>query len=122
MNPAESACPRIGSQKLVQILEGWTQAATRPMRSRSSKSSRTPCSRPPSAAGQFLPAPIRSVMKHFRAEVDEQPDQPHCPAASASTGKIMSHPTAPAAATVQLTIDEKAITVPAGTTSSMPPG
>ncbi len=72
---------RLGSQKMVEILEGWTRGNSGP--------SDIPLVEELSHAlrqgsicglGQFLPAPIQSVLKHFRAEVEEHLTNRRCPA------------------------------------------
>ena len=72
---------RLGSQKMVEILEGWTRGNYKP--------SDMPLVEELSHAlrqasicglGQFLPAPIQSVLKHFRAEVEEHLSNRRCPA------------------------------------------
>jgi formate dehydrogenase beta subunit len=79
---------RIGSQKLVQILETWTrgnyQASDIPLVEELAHTLRQTsiC-----GLGQFLPAPIQSVLKHFRADVDEHLLNRRCPAGVCFTGR-----------------------------------
>ncbi|HLZ90303.1 MAG TPA: NAD(P)H-dependent oxidoreductase subunit E [Candidatus Acidoferrum sp.] len=72
---------RLGSQKLVEILQGWTQGSYRfsddalvEELSHALKQSSI-C-----GLGQFLPTPIQSVLKHFRPEVEEHLLNRRCPA------------------------------------------
>ena len=74
---------RVGSQKLVEILEDWTKTKG------SSKESDLPlvgelfhALRQTSICGlgQFLPAPLQSVLKHFRPDVDQHLLNRRCPA------------------------------------------
>ena len=60
--------------------------------------------------GQFAHAPITSVLKHFREEIEA-----HIVAASLS-GRRVPDATRSSVSDVQLTIDGLAVTVPAGTT------
>jgi len=72
---------RVGSQKLVEVLEGWTQGRAResdlPLVNELFHTLRQTsiC-----GLGQFLPAPIQSVLKHFRPQVDEHLLNHRCPA------------------------------------------
>jgi NADH:ubiquinone oxidoreductase subunit F (NADH-binding)/NADH:ubiquinone oxidoreductase subunit E len=70
---------RLGSQKMVEILESWTRGDSSP--------SEIPLVEELSHAlrqgsicglGQFLPAPIQSVLKHFREEVEEHLTNRRC--------------------------------------------
>jgi NADH:ubiquinone oxidoreductase subunit F (NADH-binding)/NADH:ubiquinone oxidoreductase subunit E len=72
---------RVGSQKMVEMLTGWTEG-------RASNSDRQLLDELSSAMkltsicglGQIAPAPIQSVLKHFRGEVDEHVTNRRCPA------------------------------------------
>jgi NADH:ubiquinone oxidoreductase subunit F (NADH-binding)/NADH:ubiquinone oxidoreductase subunit E len=72
---------RVGSQKLVEILTGWTEgkgsAADIALIDELSGALRLTsiC-----GLGQVVPAPIASVLKHFRAEVESHILQRSCPA------------------------------------------
>jgi NADH:ubiquinone oxidoreductase subunit F (NADH-binding) len=72
---------RVGSQKLVEMLTGWTQGRFKlsdmPLLDELSHTLRQTsiC-----GLGQILPAPIQSVIKHFRAEIDEHILHRRCPA------------------------------------------
>jgi NADH:ubiquinone oxidoreductase subunit F (NADH-binding)/NADH:ubiquinone oxidoreductase subunit E len=71
---------RVGSQKLVDMLSGWTQGRTTPtdlaLLDELSDALRLTsiC-----GLGQVVPAPIASVLKHFREEVDSHLLRRHCP-------------------------------------------
>ncbi|HWX54669.1 MAG TPA: NADH-ubiquinone oxidoreductase-F iron-sulfur binding region domain-containing protein [Verrucomicrobiae bacterium] len=72
---------RIGSQKLVQILEAWTSGGYQAsdillLEELFHALKQTSIC----GLGQFLPAPLRSVLQHFRAEVDEHLLNRRCPA------------------------------------------
>ena len=72
---------RVGSQKMVEMLTGWTEG-------RASNSDLQLLDELSSAMkltsicglGQIVPAPIQSVLKHFRGEVDEHVTNRRCPA------------------------------------------
>jgi NADH-quinone oxidoreductase subunit F len=72
---------RVGSQKMVEMLTGWTEG-------RASNSDLQLLDELSSAMkltsicglGQIVPAPIQSVLKHFRGEVDEHVTNQRCPA------------------------------------------
>jgi len=72
---------RVGSQKLVEMLTGWTEgkgsAADVALIDELSAALRLTsiC-----GLGQVVPAPIASVLKHFRAEVESHILQRRCPA------------------------------------------
>jgi len=72
---------RVGSQKLVAMLTGWTEgkgsAADIALIDELSGALRLTsiC-----GLGQVVPAPIASVLKHFRAEVESHILQRSCPA------------------------------------------
>jgi len=71
----------VGSQKMVDMLTGWTKGAFKDgdlglleELSHALKTSSI-C-----GLGQILPAPIQSVIQHFRPEVDEHILNRRCPA------------------------------------------
>jgi len=72
---------RVGSQKMVDMLTGWTQGnfkqSDMPLLDELSLTLRQTsiC-----GLGQILPAPIQSVIKHFRPEIDEHILHRRCPA------------------------------------------
>ncbi|HTD23112.1 MAG TPA: NAD(P)H-dependent oxidoreductase subunit E [Terriglobales bacterium] len=72
---------RIGSQKLVEILQGWTHGSYKrtdlPLVDELSHALKQAsiC-----GLGQILPVPIQSVLKHFRPEVEEHLFNRYCPA------------------------------------------
>jgi NADH:ubiquinone oxidoreductase subunit F (NADH-binding)/NADH:ubiquinone oxidoreductase subunit E len=72
---------RVGSQKLVGLLSAWTQGKNSPgdlaLIDELSNALRLTsiC-----GLGQVVPAPIASVLKHFREEVDSHLLRHHCPA------------------------------------------
>jgi NADH:ubiquinone oxidoreductase subunit F (NADH-binding) len=75
---------RIGSQKMVDLLARWTQGGLPEAQYRAdlhlldelslAMSQTSIC-----GLGQIVPAPIQSVLKHFRAEVDAHVLQGKCP-------------------------------------------
>ena len=75
---------RVGSQKMVSLLERWTQGSLSP---RQYETDRTVLDELSDAMrltsicglGQILPAPIASVLKHFREEVDAHVLKDACP-------------------------------------------
>jgi NADH:ubiquinone oxidoreductase subunit F (NADH-binding)/NADH:ubiquinone oxidoreductase subunit E len=75
---------RVGSQKMVDLLVRWTQSAIPESQYRTDLALLDELSQAMSLAsicglGQIVPAPIQSVLKHFRAEVDAHVLQGHCP-------------------------------------------
>jgi NADH:ubiquinone oxidoreductase subunit F (NADH-binding) len=72
---------RVGSSKLVDMLSGWTRGKSGPsdlvLLDELADTLRLTsiC-----GLGQVVPAPIASVLKHFREEVDAHLSQQHCPA------------------------------------------
>lgn len=72
---------RVGSQKLVDMLTGWTQGKFKesdmPLLDELSHTLRQTsiC-----GLGQILPAPIQSVIKHFRTDIDQHILHRRCPA------------------------------------------
>jgi len=79
---------RVGSQKLVAMLTGWTHgkgsAADLALLDELADALRLTsiC-----GLGQVVPAPIASVLKHFREEVDSHLLHSHCPAGVCPSGK-----------------------------------
>ncbi len=72
---------RVGSQKLVEMLSGWTKGESSPsdlgLLDELADALRLTsiC-----GLGQVVPAPIASVLKHFREEIDSHLLHRHCPA------------------------------------------
>ncbi len=107
---------RVGSQKMVEMLTGWTEG-------RASNSDLQLLDELSFAMkltsicglGQIVPAPIQSVLKHFPQVVDEHVKNGRCPAGVCVTETRDSMSSRPAPE-IQLTIDGKQVSVPAGTT------
>jgi len=84
---------RVGSQKLVAMLTGWTHgkgsAADLALLDELADALRLTsiC-----GLGQVVPAPIASVLKHFREEVDSHLLHSHCPAGVCPSGKSGATP------------------------------
>ena len=75
---------RLGSQKLTELLVRWTQGAVPEPQYRADLAllddlSETMSQTSICGLGQIAPAPIRSVLKHFRAEVDAHVLKGQCP-------------------------------------------
>ncbi len=75
---------RVGSQKMAEMLARWTQGGILESQYRSDLALLDELSRAMSLTsicglGQIVPAPIQSVLKHFRAEVDAHVLQSKCP-------------------------------------------
>jgi NADH:ubiquinone oxidoreductase subunit F (NADH-binding)/NADH:ubiquinone oxidoreductase subunit E len=75
---------RVGSQKMVDLLMRWTQGGLPESQYRADLGLLDELSWAMSQAsicglGQIVPAPIQSVLKHFRAEVDAHVIQGKCP-------------------------------------------
>lgn len=75
---------RVGSQKMVDLLVRWTQGAVPLAQYRADLSlldelSLTMNQTSICGLGQIVPAPIQSVLKHFRVEVDAHVLQGQCP-------------------------------------------
>jgi NADH:ubiquinone oxidoreductase subunit F (NADH-binding) len=75
---------RVGSQKMVDLLTRWTQGGLPEAQYRADLALLDELSQAMSLAsicglGQIAPAPIQSVLKHFRAEVDAHVLQGLCP-------------------------------------------
>jgi NADH:ubiquinone oxidoreductase subunit F (NADH-binding) len=79
---------RVGSQKMVDLLTGWTQgqasSADLALIDELSDALRLTsiC-----GLGQVVPAPIASVLKHFREEVEAHITRRECPAGVCFTGR-----------------------------------
>jgi len=84
---------RVGSQKLVEMLTGWTQGNSSPtdlpLLDELSDALRLTsiC-----GLGQVVPAPIASVLRHFREEVDSHLLRRHCPSGVCSCNKTPGEP------------------------------
>jgi NADH:ubiquinone oxidoreductase subunit F (NADH-binding)/NADH:ubiquinone oxidoreductase subunit E len=81
---------RLGSQKLTDLLVRWTQGAVPEPQYRADLAllddlSETMSQTSICGLGQIAPAPIRSVLKHFRAEVDAHVLKGQCPSGICST-------------------------------------
>ncbi len=71
---------RVGSQKLVDLLTGWTKGQGRPADLELLEQlSETMMVASICGLGQFTPYPIRSVVKHFREEIDAHLVDHRCP-------------------------------------------
>jgi NADH:ubiquinone oxidoreductase subunit F (NADH-binding)/NADH:ubiquinone oxidoreductase subunit E len=75
---------RVGSQKMVDLLARWTQGGLPESHYRADLALLDDLSQAMSLAsicglGQIVPAPIQSVLKHFRAEVDAHALKGQCP-------------------------------------------
>jgi len=75
---------RVGSQKLADMLARWTQGGVLELQYRADLSLLDELSQAMSLTsicglGQIAPAPIQSVLRHFRAEVDAHVLQGQCP-------------------------------------------
>jgi NADH:ubiquinone oxidoreductase subunit F (NADH-binding)/NADH:ubiquinone oxidoreductase subunit E len=75
---------RVGSQKMVDLLVRWTQSGLPEAQYRADLALLDELSQAMSLAsicglGQIVPAPIQSVLKHFRAEVDAHVLEGKCP-------------------------------------------
>ena len=75
---------RVGSQKMVDLLVRWTQGAATESQYRADLALLDELAQAMSLAsicglGQIAPAPIQSVLKHFRAEVDAHVLKAQCP-------------------------------------------
>jgi NADH:ubiquinone oxidoreductase subunit F (NADH-binding) len=72
---------RVGSSKLVEMLEGWTRGKSAPSDlALLDELADTLRLTSICGLGQVVPAPIASVLKHFREEVDAHLSQRQCPA------------------------------------------
>ena len=75
---------RVGSQKMVDLLARWTQGALPDSQYRADLALLDELSQAMSLTsicglGQIVPAPIQSVLKHFRAEIDAHVLHGQCP-------------------------------------------
>ena len=75
---------RVGSQKLTDLLAGWTQGAVSESQYRADLALLDDLSQAMSQTsicglGQIAPVPIQSVLKHFRAEIDAHVLKGQCP-------------------------------------------
>jgi len=119
---------RMGSQKMVEILTRWTHggisesqfaADLKLVDDLSAAMSQTSIC----GLGQIVPAPVQSVLKHFRPEVEAHVMKGQCPSGICflrckSPGGIAAcgNPAMSAAGMIELTIDGKTVQVPPGTT------
>ena len=89
---------RLGSQKMTDLLVRWTQGPTSEAQYRADLSLLDELSQAMSLTsicglGQIVPAPIQSVLKHFRAEIDAHVLNGECPSGicftvAAKTGEV----------------------------------
>ena len=84
---------RVGSQKMVDLLVRWTQGGLPEPQYRVDLALLDELSQALSLTsicglGQIVPAPIQSVLKHFRAEVDAHVLQGKCPSGICSTAAV----------------------------------
>lgn len=75
---------RMGSQKMVELLARWTQGGVSEVQYRADLALVDELSQAMSLTsicglGQIVPAPIQSVLKHFRAEIDAHVLRGQCP-------------------------------------------
>jgi NADH:ubiquinone oxidoreductase subunit F (NADH-binding)/NADH:ubiquinone oxidoreductase subunit E len=75
---------RVGSQKMADMLARWTQGAIPEPQYRADLDAIEDLSQAMSQTsicglGQIAPAPIQSVLRHFRAEIDAHALKGHCP-------------------------------------------
>jgi len=80
---------RVGSQKMADMLVRWTQGGVLQSQYRADLALLDELSQAMSLTsicglGQIVPAPIQSVLKHFRSEIDAHVLQSKCPSGSAS--------------------------------------
>jgi NADH:ubiquinone oxidoreductase subunit F (NADH-binding)/NADH:ubiquinone oxidoreductase subunit E len=86
---------RVGSSKLVEMLEGWTRGKSAPSDlALLDELADTLRLTSICGLGQVVPAPIASVLKHFREEVDAHLLQRQCPAGVCACGTRNSRSTA----------------------------
>ena len=81
---------RMGSQKMADMLERWTQGAVPEAQYRADLALLDELSQAMSLTsicglGQIVPAPIQSVLKHFRAEIDAHVLKSQCPSGACFT-------------------------------------
>jgi len=78
---------RVGSQKLVDMLTGWTQGKQNSTDLQVlDELSHAMMLTSICGLGQIVPAPIQSVLRHFREEVDAHVKEKHCPAGVCKIG------------------------------------
>jgi NADH:ubiquinone oxidoreductase subunit F (NADH-binding)/NADH:ubiquinone oxidoreductase subunit E len=75
---------RVGSQKMVDLLSGWTQGGLSEMQYRADLALLDELSLAMSQTsicglGQIAPAPIQSVLKHFKGEIQAHAEKGECP-------------------------------------------
>ena len=86
---------RVGSSKLVEMLEEWTRGKSAPTDfALLDELADTLRLTSICGLGQVVPAPIASVLKHFREEVDAHLSQRQCPAGVCACGTRNSKYTA----------------------------
>ena len=72
---------RVGSQKLVDMLTGWTQGKQNSTDLQALEDlSQALALTSICGLGQIVPAPIQSVVRHFRDEIDAHIKDKNCPA------------------------------------------
>src|SRR5450432_504712 len=86
---------RVGSQKMVDLLARWTQGAVPETQYRADLALLDELSQAMSLTSicgpvQTVPAPIQSVLKHFRAEIDAHVLKAQCPSGICFTGASSS--------------------------------
>lgn len=82
---------RVGSQKLVEMLTGWTEGGGSPSDLQLiDELAATLRQTSICGLGQVVPAPIASVLKHFREEVESHIVRHECPAEVCPCEKIVS--------------------------------
>jgi NADP-reducing hydrogenase subunit HndC len=78
---------RVGSQKMVDMLTGWTQGKQNPSDLQVlDELTHAMMLTSICGLGQIVPAPIQSVLRHFREEVDAHVKEGRCPAGVCSVG------------------------------------
>jgi len=75
---------RVGSQKMVELLTRWTQGAVSESQFRADLTLIDELSQAMSLTsicglGQIVPAPVQSVLKHFRQEIEAHAMKGQCP-------------------------------------------
>jgi NADH:ubiquinone oxidoreductase subunit F (NADH-binding) len=86
---------RVGSSKLVEMLDGWARGKSAPSDlALLDELADTLRLTSICGLGQVVPAPIASVLKHFREEVDAHLSKRQCPAGVCACGTRNSGPTA----------------------------
>jgi len=87
---------RVGSQKMTDLLVRWTQGALPESQYRADMALLDELSSAMALAsicglGQIVPAPIQSVLKHFRAEVDAHVLQGKCPSGICHSAAVRTY-------------------------------